>query len=101
MRTTTVKSLVAMPSIVMGFTDGHPPIGPASPFGNSQEIFRKRGTDGSNPVPPASESVSAGSRGRCRPKSRLWRRSGPASGREKGTRRLRPDAVWPCFSLAY
>ena len=51
--------------------------------------------------PPASESVSAGSRGRCRPKSRLWRRSGPASGREKGTRRLRPDAVWPCFSLAY
>jgi len=58
MRTTTVKSLVAMPSIVMGFTDGHPPIGPASPFGNSQEIFRKRGTDGSNPVPPPPVSLS-------------------------------------------
>src|SRR6516165_10727265 len=30
----------------------------------------------------ASESVSVGSRGRCRPKSRLWRQSGPGLGRE-------------------
>ena len=43
-----------------------------------------RGTEGSNPPPSANESVSAGSRGRYRPQSRLWRRSGPASGREKG-----------------
>jgi hypothetical protein len=35
----------------------------------------------SNPASSAGESVSAGSRGRCR----LWRRSGPGSGREKGT----------------
>jgi hypothetical protein len=47
-----------MPSIVMGFADGHPLIGPASPFGNSQEIFRKSGTDGSNPVPPNGESAT-------------------------------------------
>src|SRR6516162_3845162 len=35
-----------------------------------------RGTEGSNPFPPAAESVSAGSRGRCRSKSRRWRRLG-------------------------
>ena len=28
------------------------------PFGNSQEIFRKSGTDGSNPVPPNGESAT-------------------------------------------
>ena len=52
-----------------------------------------RGIDVSNPAPSANESVSAGSRGRCRPKSRLWRRSGPATGREK----VRPDASGPVF----
>ena len=31
-------------------------IGPASPFGNSRETFRKSGTDGSNPVPSSAES---------------------------------------------
>src|SRR6516164_7990923 len=68
-------------------------IGPASLVGNSRETFHKSRTDGSNPVPSANESVSAGFCARCRPKSRLWHRSGPASGREKVTRRLRPDAV--------
>src|SRR6516162_2152027 len=57
-----------------------------------------RGTEGSNPACSASESVSVGSRGRCRPKSRLWRRSGRGLGREKGTSWLPPDFVWPCFS---
>src|SRR6516164_2030132 len=56
------------------------------------------GTRGSNLLCSANESVSAGSRRRWRPKSRLWRRSGPGSGREKGTSWLRPDFVWPCFS---
>jgi len=58
MRTTTVKSLVAMPSIVMGFCRWPSLIGPATPFGNSQEIFRNSGTDGSNPVPPNGESAT-------------------------------------------
>ena len=31
-------------------------IGPASPFGNSREPFRKSGTDGSNPAPSSGES---------------------------------------------
>ena len=31
-------------------------IGPASPFGNSRETFRKSGTDGSNPVPSSGGS---------------------------------------------
>ena len=56
------------------------------------------GTDGSNPSSSASESVSAGFRGPCRPKPRLWRRSGPGLGPEKGTSWLRPGSVWPCFS---
>src|SRR5437773_11117867 len=33
-------------------------IGPASPFGNSRETFRKSGTDGSNPVPSSGESIA-------------------------------------------
>ena len=42
------------------------------------------GTSSSNPLCSSGESVSAGSRGRCRSKSRLWRRSGFGLGREKG-----------------
>jgi hypothetical protein len=33
-------------------------IGPASPFGESRETFRRSGTDGSNPVPSSEESVA-------------------------------------------
>jgi len=33
-------------------------IGPASPFGNSRETFRRSGTDGSNPVPFSEESAN-------------------------------------------
>ena len=68
------------PEPVSGSTFVLPP-----PIGNAQRSLRRSGTDGSNPVPSANESVSAGSHGRCRPKSRLWRRSGPTSRRENGT----------------
>jgi hypothetical protein len=39
-------------------------IGPASPFGNSRETFRKSGTDGSNPVPFNGESAAKRGSGR-------------------------------------
>src|SRR6516165_4105532 len=45
-----------------------------TPFSSHSGTGRTRGTDGSNPPPSATESVSVGSRGRWRPKSRLWRR---------------------------
>ena len=54
-----------------------------------------RGTESSNPFPSCGESVSAGSRGRCRPKSRMWRRSEIGLGPENGTSWLPPDSIGP------
>ena len=61
--------------------------------GNDSTFPLPRGTEGSNPSSSAAESVSAGSRGRCRVKVAALAPSGPGLGREKGTSWLRTDLV--------
>jgi len=59
----------------------------------SERLFVQVGLRVRIRLPPPVSPSQRGPPGRCRPKSRLWRGSGPALGRERGTSWRRPEAV--------